>query len=411
MTFRRGRTSAMRDANPIRSSRSFRRLWIARTVSHVGDGVALVALVLLVQRGGGTGTSVGTLLLASSVPHFLGPLAGVVADRVDQRRLMIACDVGNALVFAAVAAVELPFGLLLALVTVSATLDTLFAPAGRSAVPALVEERGLVRANAWMSTSLNLQVALGGLLGGALVAAWGPRGALAVNALSFLLSAGLLLGLPPLRAPRTDGSFVSVGVEGLRHAWRVRVVRAFVITLFLGVAFAAVDNVALVFLVTETLGGGPVAFGAVSAAYGIGMIAVSVGLSARHVSIPMGTLLVVAWIASGLGTVATGLAPAIAVAAVGQWAAGAGNGLENIAADTLIQRVVPREMLGRIFGIVATAAMAGSSVAYAAGGFLLDVTSPRAVFLIGGTGTLAVSAFLWIAIRRGLSDAATAPTS
>lgn len=392
--------------NPIRSSRSFRRLWTARTISHVGDGIAIIALVLLVQGTRKTGTAVGALLLASSLPRFLGPLAGAVADRVDQRRLMIACDIGNTLIFAAIASLNPPFGGLLVLVAASALLDTLFAPAGRSAVPALVESEDLVQANAWMGTSLNLQVALGTLLGGALVAVAGARGALAINALSFLLSAATLLGLPPLHAPVSDASrgFLAIGTEGLTYAWRARVVRAFVITLFLGVAFASVDNVALVFLVRETLGGGPLAFGLVSAAFGVGMIAVSAGLSLHRLPIAVGTLLIIAWLMSGIGTVATGLAPLLAVVAAGQAVAGFGNGLENIAADTLIQRAVPREMLGRVFGLVSTAAIAGSTVAYAAGGLVLDLTSPRAVFLIGGIGTLLVSAFLWRALRRGLAE-------
>lgn len=189
--------------------------------------------------------------------------------------------------------------------------------------------------------------------------------------------------------------------------WRTRVVRALVITLFLGVAFAAVDNVALVFLVRETLGGGPVGYGLVSAAFGVGMLGVSLGLSWRRLPIGLSTLLIVAWVASGVGTVATGLAPLVALVAVGQAVSGLGNGLENIAADTLIQRAVPPEMLGRAFGVVSTAAMGGSTVAYAAGGVLLDLTSPRAMFLIGGVGTLVVSAFLWSALRGGLAEGIT----
>ena len=102
--------------NPLRTSRSFRRLWLARTISHVGDGIALVALVLLVQETEGTGTAVGVLLLASSLPRFLGPLAGVVADRVEQRTLMVLCDVGNAAIFATIAWSRPSFGVLLALV-------------------------------------------------------------------------------------------------------------------------------------------------------------------------------------------------------------------------------------------------------------------------------------------------------
>jgi MFS family permease len=90
----------------------------------------------------------------------------------------------------------------------------------------------------------------------------------------------------------------------------------------------------------------------------------------------------------------------IAVAAAAQAIGGFGNGLENVAADTLIQRAVPREMLGRVFGLVYTAAFGGSTLAYAAGGPLLDLTSARAVFLIAGAGIFVVTTYLWIALRR-----------
>ncbi len=394
--------------NPLRSSPAFRRLWLARTTSHVGDGVALVALVLLVQGTEGTGTAVGALLLASSLPRFLGPLAGVVADRVEQRALMVVCDLGNAAIFATIVLTRPSFGVLLALVAASATLVTFFEPAGRSSVPSLVHASDLLQANAWMGTALNLQVALGTLLGGALVALVGVRGALAVDAASFLASAALLIGLPRLRAaPQGEGGgLLAFGADGLRFAWRTRVVRTFVIVLFLGVAFAAVENVALVFLIRETLGGGPFAFGLVSAAFGIGMIGASVGLSIRRTSYAVGALLVLAWLTSGLATIATGLAPLIALAAVAQAVGGVGNGLQNVAADTLVQRAVPHEMLGRVFGVVSTAAFAGSTLAYAAGGFLLDLTSPRTIFIIAGAGILVVTAVLWVVIRQETRSAA-----
>jgi MFS family permease len=392
--------------NPLRSSSAFRRLWLARTISHVGDGIAIVALVLLVQGSEGTGSAVGALLLASSLPRFLGPVAGVVVDRVEQRLLMILCDLGNAAVFATIVVIRPPFEILLVLVAASAVLDTFFAPAGRSAVPALVHDEDLVRANAWMGTSLNLQVSVGTMVGGALVAAVGVRGALAVDALSFGISAALLVGVPPLRRSTSDppAGFLAVGKEGLAFAWRTPMVRTFVIVLFLGVAFAAVDNVALVFLVRETLGGDAFAFGLVSATFGIGMIAASVGLSIRGVSFAMTTLLLASWLASGAGTIATGLAPLIAVVAVSQAVSGFGNGLQNVAADTLIQRGVPREMLGRVFGLVSTAAFGGSTLAYAVGGPLLDLTSPRAVFVIAGSGILVVTGFLWLALRHEATD-------
>lgn len=388
--------------NPLLDSPAFRRLWIARTVSQVGDGIAVIGLVLFVQATNGTGVAVGGLLLAAALPRFLGPLAGVVVDRVEQRSLMIACDLAQAVLFVAIAWLDPSYPTLLAMVAATGALDTLFGPAGRSAVPALVRPEQLLRANAWIGTSLNMRVALGPVLGGLLVALFDVRGALVANAATFVVSAFVLLGLPPLRAVHSEeaGGFLAVGAEGLRFAWRTPVVRTLVIALFLGVAFAAVDDVALVFLVRETLQGGPLAFGLVGGAYGVGMLAGSLGLSWKGTAAAAATLFIIGWVLSGVGTILTGVAPLVVVAAVGQAVGGLGNGITNVATDTLIQQAVPREMLGRVFGLVATAPFAGSTLAYAAGGFLLDLTSPRTVFLIGGIGVLVVLLPVLLVLRR-----------
>jgi MFS family permease len=398
--------------NPIRDAPAFRRLWLARTVSHIGDGIAVVALVLFVQEGRGTGTAVGALLLATSLPRFLGPLAGAVADRVEQRSLMVACDAGQAVIFAAIAWTVPPFPVLLVLVAITATLDTLFAPAGRSALPALVPPEQLLRANAWIGTSLNIQVTAGPLLGGLLVTWLGVRGALGANALSFVLSALFLIGLPSLRSPaggeEEAQGFLAVGMEGVRFAWRTPILRTLMISLFIGVAFAGLDNVALVFLVKETLGGDALAFGLVSGAYGVGMLSGSLGLSWKGTAAAAGTVLILGWVASGVGTVLTGVAPLIAVAALAQAVAGVGNAVEVVAVDTLVQSTVPREMLGRVFGLIGTAPFAGHTLAFAAGGFLVDLWGPRIVFLIAGLGVLVVLIPIMLVLRRETSTDPTA---
>jgi MFS family permease len=131
------------------------------------------------------------------------------------------------------------------------------------------------------------------------------------------------------------------------------------------------------------------------------MLAGSLGLTWKRTAAGVSALLLLGWVGSGVGTILTGVAPLVVFAMLGQAVAGLGNGIENIAADTLIQRAVPREMLGRIFGLVATAPFAGSTLAYAAGGFLLDLTgSPRTVFVIGGVGVLMVLVPLMLVLRR-----------
>lgn len=263
---------------------AFRDFWCARAVSYLGDAVAAVALVLYVYELRGSGTAVGLLLLASVVPQIGGPLAGALADRLAHRRLMIGADLGRFALFGVIALALPPFPALLGLVAAAAVLSTLFQPAGRSTLPALVAPGELTAANALLGTALNLSLALGPALGGLAIAALGTRGALAANACSFLLSAFFVARLParapaaggPLGGERQTGA-ARGGVlgetwAGLAYLAGHPTARAVAVGLFLLVAFAGVDNVALVFLARDVLGAGQVGYGLVSAAFGVGMV-------------------------------------------------------------------------------------------------------------------------------------------
>jgi MFS family permease len=379
---------------------------LSRSVSSIGDGIALIALVLYVKATERSGIAVAALLLAQALPHLLGPVTGTLVDRVNIKRLMVACEIGQAIIFTAVALWQPPFVALLFLVVTASVLDTTFGPASGSAVPALVSAPDLMQANAWLGTSLNLQVAIGPLLGGALAAGLGPRWALAANALSFAVSAALLAGLPKTMrvAARSGAGVLSDGLAGLRFAWKQPAVRSLMLGTFLLVAFVAVDNVALVFLTRDVLGLNAFGFGAVAATFGVGMLAGSVVLSWMR-SVPRSApLLLSAWLMSGVSAIATGLAPNAGIAAGAQSVGGLGNGIGNVASSTLIQQLVPREMLGRAFGLFGTAASAGSALAYTLAGVLLDLTSPRVTFVVGGIGALAVllvfGPTLWRAASR-----------
>ncbi len=373
----------------LRRHRDFRWLWVSRAISYVGDGIALVALVLHVEGSGGSGTAVAGLLLAAALPSLLGPIAGSIADRVDRRRLMIACQVGQGLVVLAIAVLAPAYAALLALVAAANVLARCFAPAASSSVPSLVPGEELVGANAWLGTALNLQVAFGGLLGGLLVAGVGVRWALGIDAVSFFVSAGLLARVRAL-PPETDGSpvpsFARTVRDGVAFVAGHAVARAVVVTLLVGVAFAAVDNVALVFLTREELGGGSAAFGVVTSAFGFGMLAASLALTRWERLVSARTAFLGGWLLTAAGTLATGLAPGLAAAVGAQWLGGVGNGMGNVGGDTLIQRTVPPAMRGRVFGLTSTAAFLGSGLAYAIGGVLVDMLTPRAVFVAASVG-------------------------
>lgn len=396
-------------ARLLREPGPFRVLWSARTISYIGDGVSHVALVVLAARHGATG--VGLVLLANTIPRFLGPVAGALADRADRRRLMLACEIGQGALMALIAITLPSLGVLLALVAGMGLCATLFGPASTSVLPALVGPAALTRANAMLGTALNLQVTAGPALGGLLVAAGGTRTALAADAATFAVSALLLTRLPSLRAGRAPGPATGVIADtraGLAYVTREPVPRALVVALLIYVAFAAVDNVALLFLVRDHLGGSTADFGFAQAAFGGGMLAASLGLGVVRRAPRPARLLLGGLVVGSVGATATALAPVLGLAAAGQVIAGAGNGIDNIALASLVQLVVPTALLGRVWGVVGSAAQAGSGVAYAAGGPLVALTSPQTAFLVGGLGSLLALPVLASALRRPVRSSAPA---
>jgi len=361
---------------------AFRVLWWSRAISYAGDGIGRTALVLYAATHGATAVSL--VLLAIALPRFLGPLAGALADRFDQRLLMAVCETGQAAVFAVLAVFLPPLPVLVAFVLVSGGLATAFTPAGRSVVPALVPAKDLGRANALLSMAFQIQVAVGPTIGGLAMELGGARVAFAVNAVTFLVSALILTRLPALRPTGGHSGLWAETVAGLRFVATTPGPRALVISLFVLVSFAAIDNVALVFLVSDVLHGSAAEFGLTQAAFGVGMLVAS-GLVAigRRSAV---ALLIGGLALSATGTVVTALLPTILAVAVAQMIAGMGNGAENVATDTLVQRLTPRHLLGRAFGAVATAAQLGSAVAYVIAGPLINAVGPRGTFLVAGIG-------------------------
>jgi MFS family permease len=356
--------------------------------------------VLLVSKGR-PATAVGGLLLAESIPAFLAPVLGTVSDRMDRRTAMIGCELGQALVYSAIAAWLPPYAGLLALVGVASLLSRTFSAASKSSIPALVERDDLMPANALVNTVFNLQIALGAALGGLLVSITGERTAIAIDAASFLVSALIMLALPavPRSAGAGDGGFRSEVREGIVYVFGDPLLRTLVASMFAFVMFASLDNVAVVFLVRNVLRGGSFAYGMAMSAFGIGMIVATLTLIRRSRVRPT-TLVLVGMVFTASGNLLVGLAPAIGFAIGFQLLGGVGNGLSLVGEDTLLQQRVPEHLMGRVFGAAASAIFIGSTVAYTGGGVLVDATSPRTALIASGIAVFAVAALAWPAISR-----------
>jgi MFS family permease len=405
-----GRPAGAGSLRLLGANRPFRLLWSARAVSYLGDSLGLVALMLHVARTTGQALAVAALLLAGDfAPALLGPLAGTVADRLDRRRVMVGCELVQGALVVAVALWLPPLPLLLALVGLRAVAGQVFQPASRAAVPAVVAEGDLERANAAVGVATNGGETLGPLVAALLLPVLEVRGVLLVDAASFLVSAALLGFLPALagpgRGPGPRPSFLADAAGGLRYLRGQAVVRVVVGGYVAVVACTGIDDVALVFLATGTFGAGEAAVGLLLAAVGIGLLAGYALLTRAGGGLPTTGLLLAGFAVSSGGNLLTGLTWAVAAAFAVQAVRGLGIAATDVAATTLVQRTVPPGLQGRVFGSLYGGIGVAAALAYLLGGLLLDRTTPRVAFVAAGAAGLLATGATALALRRAVHRA------
>jgi MFS family permease len=413
------RTAGMRRL--LRDNSSFRSLWLARLLSFLGDSVGLIALLLYTAAHFGTGLAVALLMIAGDfVPSLLSPVAGAISDRWDKRLVMVGCElIQGALI--GVIAVTLPsLPLLLVLVAVQSCVAAVFQPASRSAVPGLVPGTDLELANAAIGFGTNGMDSAGPLAGAVLLAWLSVRSLLLIDVASFAFSAVLLLTLPGLalapasaQARGADGTasgsmprhVLADARAGLGYLWQDKVIRVITLAFCAVVLFNGVDDVALVFLARHTLHASNSAASLVYAGAGLGMLAGFLLIARAAPRLAMPLLILAGYAVSSLGNLLTGASFAILAALGFQVIRGVGLAAMDVGHNTLIQRLVPADMLGRVFGNIYGAVGAAAGLSYVFGGLLLDATSPRVTLIVAGTGGLGAAGAAAILLPRALRRA------
>jgi len=374
--------------------RPFSRLFVASTLSNLGDGVLLASLPLLARSLSSSPIAVSAVTVAATAPWLVfGLVAGTVVDRVDRVRLMVAVDAARALVlglFAALVAVDaMTLPVAVALVALAGVGETLFDTAAQAVVPLLVAEDDLERANgrlfgAQLAANGFVGPPLGALLFGAMAAM--PFG---LDALTFVASAALLLRLPLVRArcrirqhARTTTIRADVG-EGLRWLWADRGVRAFAIgAAVINVAHTGVMAVAVLFLRDE-LGVGPVGFGIALAGMTVGGLAGSLSAGAVARRLGRRRAVVGAIAAFGVALVAAGAAPHVVAATVGIALFNAAGEVWNVVAVSYRQARVPDRLLGRVMASYRVIAYGAMPTGALLGGVVASGFGLRAPFAVG----------------------------
>lgn len=394
-------------------SDGFFRLWLAQVVSAIGDWIGFLAVVAIARRvGGGSGAAAISLVMsARMVPgFFLAPVAGVLVDRWDRKKVMVSCDVLRAAVLVTLPFVDSLLGLVMAsLLLEVATL--LWSPAKEASVPNLVPTGHLTTAN-----SLSLAAAYGTFPIASLLFAvlekvgdalehtsalsffrFGQPGSVAiyVDVLTFVTSALLIsrLLLPPSRRAlgQIDVDFGSTFRE-LREGWRFMltdpVVRAVMLALGTGlIGGGMVVPLGEVFS-QDVLGGGSAGFGLLVSAMGFGMAAGVLSLSALQRRLPKHRIFSLSVLGAGAalfaGASMGAFTPAlICVAGVGLCA-----GAVYVLGFTILHETVADELRGRIFSSLYTLVRFCLLLSFAAGPLLADRLGALSESLFDGRLTL-----------------------
>ncbi|MET9531111.1 MFS transporter [Streptomyces sp. NPDC006649] len=259
--------------------RRFVLLASARTISVLGSAFARVALAFAVLAlPGATPGRLSLVLACQALPQLaLILVGGVIADRMSRSRLMMISDCLGAAAYAGLAAMTLtghaPLTAMCLLAVVAGTASALFAPAMSGVVPQIVPTAQLQQANALLRVGMNGSMVLGLALSGVTVAQFGAGWALALNAASFVVSAGLVRGLRLTTAVRAASS----GWADLRDGWKEFVSRQWlwVVVCQAAVMVAATSSTAGVLgpLEAEAHLGGAGAWSAIVAAQAVGTVA------------------------------------------------------------------------------------------------------------------------------------------
>ncbi len=409
---------------PLREP-AFRRFWFGGAISVFGDHLTFVAMPWLVLKLTNDPLAMGTVIAVAAVPRAVFMLfGGAFSDRWSPRLVML---MSNIVRFSVV--VFLAGSTYYGFVTFPAVLvsgfifglaDAFLFPAASAMPPRLLEPEKLAAGNGVLQGTFQLNLVLGPMVGGLLIALLGESGdqtgeltdrvalatVLAIDALTFLASIWALATLRERFKPEVadQSSLINSLIDGLRWAWRDTSVRIFVLLMaVLSLIFRGPFNVGVPTLANMHLPEGAAAFGTIMSALGVGSIigailAATRGLPPNHW---MGRLLLIDFALFGAIMLLMAWVHELAIIATAVLLAGILDGYIIVFVTTWLQKHVPPERMGRVMAVVMFSTQGLFPVSSAAAGALAR-WDLAAMLLIGGIAALlvALSGLMITKVRR-----------
>ena len=394
----------------LRRNQSFRRLWIGQVVSELGNWFNLIAVLGLVRFVSHAAPEVTTIvLLARLAPSTIfAPLAGAFVDRWSRRTVMIVTDLLRVLVALAPLLIRSPEDLWIAYVSTAllSFIGIFFEAAKNAAVPNITGERDLLAGNALMFSSRFLLMSLGAALGGWTAAYVGYAAAFVINAISFVASAYSVWLVPDeetreqrtdVTAPAEKKSLYAGYWSDVREGWSYIVKNGVVATLIGTNIIWAIGGGASN-LVQDRLGA--LVFAEVNgysqdSAVAVLYFAVGMGLFlgmflarrvGAYVELKQRTIGFIGWclFAQGIIYGLSGLMPALWAAGLLMMISRVLLGVEYAVQDTLLVRLLPDNLRGRVITTDRATEMLIMALSTAVAGWSLHLITPRTLTVASG---------------------------
>ena len=374
----------------VLASRNFRLLWFGQAISTFGDKFTEIAIPVFVFNVTGSALQLGLVFLIQTIAAFVfGLFAGVLTDRWNRRHTMIGSDILRAVVVLMIVSLPLlPWAenvkliVLYALAFLAAAIKQFFLPAKIATIPDTVSETQLMAANSLDQSTMTLIGFLGFGAAGVLIEWAGATIAFGIDAATFVVSA-VFIAMMILPRSETESSQATKSIwadmaAGLRFVKDIPLLRGTVILSILApLALGATQPLLLIFS-REMLKAGDLGFGLLEGMFAIGVAFGAFVLGKTAVDIPRGRLLAFGVIGMGVGQVLgvgmpwllnghTESSVVLMLTSLPFFFLGAAsNAAVFIGIRTIVQEASPREMIGRVFGVIT----AVSSIAIAAGAAL-----------------------------------------
>lgn len=335
-------------------NRSFGLLWVGQLISGMGSALTTLAASILVFQVTSTALSVGLMLMATAGPTILvGLMAGVFVDRYDRKRVLLAADLlRGCLIILIPWLIRSNIAWLYIIVALTSAITQFFDSAHASILPEVATDEQLSAANSLMAISSVGSTTIGFAVAGMIASTGNINWAFYLDALSFFVSAALILVLHLPAMPKVEDT-------SLRAVWRnlqagLRTVRdipalrsLFIVVIPIFLIFGLQNSLFLPFAL-KALGGTEFQFGLQQAAEAVGIALGSFMMIRLADRIREGQWLVLSYLLMALASVAYSFSKAMSLAIFLIGVSGFVNAPSFIGRQLLIQRSTPREMRGRV---------------------------------------------------------------